>query len=905
MGSSPELLAPAAPSLGPESHAAVTPASPPGIRLLRYATMAPLQALRMLNSSLHGLDEVDAQARLASHGDNTLVAPTATSRAWRLLGTLTDPFVLILLFLGVVSAATGDLAGVAVICALAVASCGLRFRQEHRADRAAAALRAMVATTTTVLRRAEAGAPPLAREVPTDQLVVGDVVQLSAGEIVPADLRLLRSSDLTVSQALLTGESLPVLKYATLSAAPGDGDGQHDIDATLFDHPRLCLLGSTVVGGSATGLVVATGADTYFAWANRELPDRRADTAFERGVKGVSWTLIRFMVATVPLVLAVNELVQRDWLQACLFAVAVAVGLTPEMLPVVVTSALARASAAMRRHGVIVKRLPAVHGLGAMDVLCIDKTGTLTVDQVSVTCHLDPAGRPDLEPLKYASLNSYFCVEQSGHLVCDTVDEALLRRCEELGLPVEDGFAGAKVLSFDAVRRRATVAVRPDGRWGVELLVTKGAADEVLACCTHVRAAGETVPLDDEHRLRLASLADALHDDGVRVLAVAVRTRPAAGRKVRPADESSMTLIGYVGLLDQVKPSAAPTLRALAQHGTGVKVITGDHPLVAARICRDAGLDPGVPVCGSHIEGLEPAALATLARDTTLFAKVDPQQKAAIVGALRAAGHTVGYLGDGVNDAPALRAADVGICVDSAVDIARESSDVLLVGKDLATLTAGVIAGRHAFANIIKYVKITVSSNVGNVCSVLAACAVLPFLPMLPLQILVQNLLFDISQLSLAFDHTDQEVDRRPRTFSTTDLTRFVIFFGAINGLADLATFAVLRHALGTHITPAGEALFHTGWFVENLLSQLLAVHLLRSRRGVRGWSWAARPVLVTGAGVALLTLLLPITPVGALVELRAMPADYYLWLTAVLAAFSVALVAGKSLYQRIFPVWL
>jgi Mg2+-importing ATPase len=507
--------------------------------------------------------------------------------------------------------------------------------------------------------------------------------------------------------------------------------------------------------------------------------------------------------------------------------------------------------------------------------------------------------------LKYAGLNSYLCAEQSGHLVCDTVDEALLRRCEEMGLTVEDGFVGVHVLSFDAVRRRATVALRPDVGWGTELLVTKGAAEGVMACCTHVQVDGHTVALDDEHRLRLESVADALHADGVRVLAVAVKTRPSSSRGLRPTDESSMTLIGYVGLLDEAKASAAPTLRALASYGTRVKVITGDHPLVAARICRSAGLDPGIPVSGSRLEGIDAEALATLARDTTLFARVDPQQKAAIVTALRAGGHTVGYLGDGVNDAPALHAADVGICVDNAVDIARESSDVLLVRKDLATLTPATIAARHAFANIIKYVKITLSSNLGNVCSVVAACAVLPFVPMLPLQILVQNLLFDISQLSLAFDHTDQDTHQRPRTFNTTDLIRFVIFFGAINTMADLATFAALRHTLGIQNTPAAQVLFHTGWFVENLLSQVLAVHLLRSRSGVRGWSWAARPVLATGAGVALLTLILPFTPVGAFLQLRPLPWDYYIWLAAILALFSITLIAGKNLYQRIFHEWL
>jgi Mg2+-importing ATPase len=867
--------------------------------------MPPLQVLRALESSLRGLEESVAAARLAHYGDNVVRPARASGWPAQLLTAVTSPFVLILLFLDAASLISRDLAGLGVITAMAMVSCTLHLTQVYRADKAAAALRAMVSTTATALRRATPQAAPVAREVPTEHLVPGDVVRLAAGDIVPADLRLLRSADLRVSQALVTGESLPVLKYATLSAAPNGSRRSPEAEPTVFDCPQLCLLGSSVVGGSATAVVVATGSATYFGAASGDPRHARGETTFDRGVKGVSWALIRFILAAVPAVLVINGLARGDWLQAFLFAVSVAVGLTPEMLPVVVTTALARGATMMSRHGVIVKRLPAIHNLGAMDVLCTDKTGTLTQDRISLACHLDPAGQPDVEVLRWACRGSHFGVEHAGEIVGDPLDEALLRHAEQIDLSVDGGYRCVDAVTFEAVRRRATVVLRRTGQPGVDLLVTKGAVEEVLSCCTRVRLGGCDQALDARQGKRLRELADTLHAEGVRVLAVALKTQPAGTRGYRAADECAMTLIGFVGLLDEAKSDASDALRDLAGRGVQVKMITGDHPLVAARICRDAGLEPGRPVPGDDLDLLDDAALTALAEHTTVFARVDPQQKARVVSALRAGGHTVGYLGDGVNDAPALRAADVGICVEAGVDVARESSDVLLVRKDLATLTGAAIGARRSFANIIKYVKITVSSNVGNVCSVLAASVVLPFLPMLPLQLLIQNLLFDAAALSLAFDRTDQSAQQRPRSFDSADLIRFVVCFGAINSLADLATFAVLWHTLGAHASASTQVLFHTGWFVENLLTQALAVHLLRSRAGLSGWSWAARPVLITTIAIAVISLVTPFSPLGPVLGLRALPAAYYGWLAAVLAAFCVATLTGKSIYRRRLHSWL
>jgi Mg2+-importing ATPase len=876
----------------------------PSARLRRVANMAPLQVLREFDSSLRGLDEREAQARLDMSGENTPATISQRGLIAALGWALLDPFVMVLLFLGAVSALTGDLPAVVVIMVLAAVSCGLRVGQEHRAAKAAAALRVVTANTTTVVRRARARVAPLAREVPTDQLVPGDVVRLGAGDAVSADLRVLRSTDLTVGQALLTGESLPVSKHAN-PAGVDDHRTETGHGGTVFDDSRLCLMGATVVSGTGTAVVVATGAQTYLSAIHHRMPQRRGRTTFDRDGRSISWTLIALMVATVPVVLALTEFSRDSWLQACLFAIAVAVGLIPEMLPVVVTTALIRSHAILRRRRVVVKQLPAVYNLGAMDVLCIDKTGTLTLGRLTVACQIDPLGRHDPTPLRFAYLNARFCLDLGDPPVVDAIDEALLRNVDAASEAGEARYTGLHALAFDPTRRRASVVLRPAGSLARQLVVTKGAVEAVLDCCSHARVGGRDEPLSRGHRRRLRRLADQLHAEGVRVLAVAVGSRPADARPLRSIDESGLTLLGYVGLQDESKPAARPALAELTARGVQVKVLTGDHPLTAARICQDAGIDPGQPVSGFQINDIGDDQLVALARTTTLFARVDAQQKARIVTALRTAGHTVGYVGDGVNDASALHVADVAGCVHGAVDVAQQASDVLLADKDLAALTDAVTTGRHAHTNIIKYVKITVSSTLGNVCAVLAASATLPFVPMLPLQILIQNLLFDISQLSLAYDRTDPDAKAKPRAFHARDLTKFVLCFGAINALADLATFVALRHILPNELSPAGQALFHTGWFVENLLTQVLAVHLLRSRTGLVGWTWAARPVLLASAGVVLLSLSLPSTPVGHIVGLHPLPASFYLWLGPILGIYSVALLVGKRLYQRVFGAWI
>ncbi len=894
-------LAPAASHASPPTPGPAPSYSPEHAQLRRFGAMPPLQVLRLLDSSVGGLAEAEAELRAQRYGENVLAAvgppwPARVARA------ATAPFVLMLVGLAVVSAITRNPAAACVIAVLAAVSCVLQASQESRADRAVAALRAMVRTTATVVRRATMGAPSLAREVPTDQLVPGDVVRLAAGDAVPADVRLLQCSDMIVNQALLTGESSPATKRAVLRAtAPSPAV---DADTALSDNPRLCLLGSSVVAGSGSGVVVATGPQTYFASTHDNAP-RPGRTAFDRGVRGVSRMLIRIMLAAVPAVFAISALADRNLLQALLFAASVAIGLTPEMLPVVVTGVLARGARLISRGGLIVKRLPAVHNLGAMDVLCIDKTGTLTEDRSTVDSYVNCEGVADSQVLAWAALNSEVTADRLGPLSSDPLDEALTARADELDLPVDPGFTALSASGFDPTNRCSTVVVRRAGRLGQDFVVTKGAAEEVLDRCVRVRTRDGDAALLPPRRRQLEELADAMHRDGVTVLAVAVGTRPGRFDNGRPVEHRAMTLLGFIGLRDELKRGAVEALAALAAQGVEVKVVTGDHPDVAARICREAGLPPGRPVRGSELDVLDDVALRALVDKATVFGRTDPHQKARIVRALRSAGRTVGYLGDGVNDVPALRAADVGICVESAADIARDCADVVVAGKDLRILGGALVQVRNAFANIIKYIKIIVSSNIGNATSVVAASVLLPFLPMLPAQILLQNLLFDLSQVSLAVDRVDRRTPAGPRTFDNRDLLRFVACFGLINSLADLAIFAALRHVIGPQSGAAAQVLFHTGWFVENLLTQVLAVHLLRSRSGGFRRSRASRPVLLASAGVVAASIGLTLPPFAPLLGFHPLPAVYFGWLGAVLAAFCLATLAGKWAYQRTFHTWL
>ncbi|WP_416967736.1 magnesium-translocating P-type ATPase [Streptomyces sp. 4F14] len=807
-----------------------------------------LETLRRLDTRPRGLTEDEAVGRLAEYGENTL--PETSTVAWpRLLLTgLKDPFTCVLLCLGLVSALVSTWGTATVILALVAVSCVLRASGERRADRSVAALRDLIAGTATVVRGTAAG-----REIPAAELVPGDVIRLGPGDLVPADVRLLRSRGLTVHQAALTGESQPVAKHAD---GPGEG-----VPGSPFTAPHLCFQGSDIASGTATAVVLATGARTRFAAAHAP-PARPTGNAFDRSVHGISWVLIRFMLLTPPLVLMANAALRDRGLETLPFAVAVAVGLTPEMLPVIVTTCLARGAALLARsHNVIVKRLPALHDLGAVDILCVDKTGTLTQDRPVVERGIGPDGGDDDEVVRWAAVQAWWTLQLAELPAPDALDEALL---DEAGAVGEE-YDGVDTVPFDPGRRLATAVVRGP-RPGTHLLVTKGAVDDVLARCD----------LTETERERLRKLAATEADDGLRLLAVATAQRPARTRPYTPADERGLTFRGLVAFRDALAPSAADALRGLAERGVFVRVLTGDAPGTAARACRDLGLDPGEPVTPGA-DGDVPEA--------TVYARCTPEDKARVVAALRERGHTVGFLGDGVNDAPALRAADVGIAPRTACAVARESADVVLGEKELTAVGHAVTAGRLSSGNIASYLRVTLSSNLGNVLAMLSAGLLLPFLPMLPAQVLVQNLCFDAAQLAFAYDRPSTAVLRRPTVLRPRSFLALITGFGALNAVADLTTFGILAYGLRGPDEVDDEALFHSAWFTENLLTQALVMVLLRSgRHAVRGpVGWAAAALVTVG-------LLLPPSPLGAALGMTGLPLPYYPMLGAVLVLYALAL---------------
>lgn len=866
--------APAAvPGPGPGRDAAGVPGRGP-------TAPTVLEVLRRLDSGPRGLTEPEAEERLARSGGNTVPGRRPASWPRLFVRSLRDPFTAVLGCLGLVSALVLAWGAASVILLLVAVSCVLRASGEHRADRSMAGLRELVATTATVLRRGGEEEAAAAREIPVDDLVPGDVVRLGPGELVPADVRLLRSSGLTVHQAALTGESAPVAKYA--EDTPGRTGGG------VFEQPQLCFQGSSVASGSATAVVIATGAHTRFAAAQDRHPGPREASAFDRSVHGISWTLIRFMLLTPPLVLMANAALRGRGLETLPFAVAVAVGLTPEMLPVLVTTCLARgASLLARTHGVIVKRLPALHDVGAVDVLCLDKTGTLTQDRPVVDRAIGADGRDDPDVLRWAAVNAWWTLQLADLPVPDALDEAILDAADEDALTAYDGTAA---VPFDPLRRLATAVVRTPGRLGRHTLVVKGDVEAVLGRCV----------LTEDARERLRGLAAEQAESGVRVLAVATAERRARTRAYTAADERGLTFHGLVTLRDALTPTAADALVVLTGQGVTVKILTGDHPGTAARACRDLGIpvaDDAV-LTADRIDGLTDAELSELARRTTVFARCTPEHKARVTLALRTAGHTVGFLGDGVNDLPALSSADVGIAPREAADVAREGADVVLAEKDLTAIAHAISAGRHASGNIATYLRVTLSSNLGNVIAMLSAGLLLPFLPMLPAQVLAQNLCFDAAQLAFVHDRPHPSELRRPTVLRPRELLRFITGFGLLNAVADLATFGVLALALYGPGTGDDEAAFHSGWFTENLLTQALVMVILRiGRRGAEG----RRPGPVAWAAVALaaIGLLLPPSPLGPLLGLTTLPGMYYPQLAAVLGLYAAGLLAARARYER------
>jgi Mg2+-importing ATPase len=782
----------------------------------------------------------------------------------------------------------------------------LRFFQEYRSNKAAERLKSMVRTTATVTRRATALARPEKQEIAMRDLVVGDIVSLQAGDMIPADIRLIQSRDLFISQAALTGEALPVEKYDTLGAVmEKSAHASPDDRSDLLDMAHICFMGTNVVSGTATAIVIATGADPYFgSLAKNVVSHKRVETSFDRGVNSVSWLLIRFMLVMVPVVFLINGLTKGDWLSAVTFALAVAVGLTPEMLPMIVSANLARGAIAMARRKVVVKRLNSVQNFGAMDVLCTDKTGTLTQDKIILEHHLDINGNRDERILQLAWLNSF---HQSGQK--NLMDIAVVEHANEPGAPAKlTQYAKVDELPFDFVRRRLSVVV--EGVDSNQLMVSKGAVEEMLAASTHIQDGDTVHELTARERDMLVTRAQEYNKEGYRVLVVATReiARAEAKSQYKTIDEANLVVRGFLTFLDPPKDSAAPAIRALYEHGVAVKVLTGDNPIVTTKICRDVGLDPGTPLLGRDIEAMGDAQLAQVVEHTTVFAKLTPLQKASVVKALQANGHTVGFLGDGINDAPALRDADVGISVDTGADIAKETADIILLEKSLMVLEEGVIKGRETFGNILKYLNMTASSNFGNVFSVLIASAFLPWEPMLAMQLLIQNLIYDLSQMFLPWDRMDPDFLKKPRKWDAGNIGRFMVWLGPTSSVFDITTYVLLWTVFGAgaafHLHGGGQAIMNSGWFIEGLVSQTLVVHMLRTRRIPFIQSTASLPVLLSTSAAIFVGCWLPFSSLAGALGFISLDHSYWFWLVATMFGYMLLTQVVKTLYIRRYGQW-
>lgn len=859
-------------------------------RLAELAHAPSFVAFQRLASSPTGLTEQSAAARAVEHGENRPGRYVDDRVATRVVAALRSPFVALLAALGMVLIAVGDPGGAVTVAVVVCSAVALRLWQQTRAVRAVRGLRHQVSTTATVRRRPGAGLPAADREVPVQDLVPGDVVVLGAGDVVPADLRVVTAAGLMLDQAVVSGESLPVPK------APPDADADARVDVG-FDTSSLCFTGTTVVAGTGTALVVATGPATLHDALARTVADLRPESSFEQGVRTVGVVLIRFMLVMAPVVLAVSGWVTGDWHRAALFAVSVAIGLTPEMLPVIVTANLARGATRLARDRVIVNRLEAIQDLGAMDVLCVDKTGTLTEDRVVYAHAVDPTGTIDDSVAELAHL----AVSLQDQLF-DALDEAIVEWMAgaDGALLAEAAYDKVDEIGFDHTRRLATVVVRR--RRDERIVITHGDPSAVIGRCDRIRLAGNVVELDDDHVADAMDVVRGCGARGMRTLAVAVRDGPARLERYTERDEHGLILIGFLGFVDPVRVGADAAIETLAGHGVAVKMLTGDGEDIARIVAERVGLTPGAPVLGSQVDAAVDAELGDLVERATVFAGLTPAHKARIVGAMRTRGHTVGFIGDGVNDVPALRVADAGIAADDASDAAKGAADLILLDDGLDVLARGVVEGRRTLSNTMKYVKITASSNFGNVFTVMIAAAVLPFLPMLPVQFIVQNLLYDTAQLALAWDRAEDDYLRSPRRWNPRGLVRFMLWFGPLSSLFDVATFGVLWWGFDAAHRPAA---FHTGWFVEGLLTQLLIVLVLRVRTAPWRGTRPSRPVVLASSGAAAVGVLLCVTPVGARLGLVALPPAYLIWIAAATTAYAMSAQVAKRCYLARHADWL
>jgi len=852
------------------------------------------------NITEKGYREETVEEMRDKYGRNEITAQKGDSLLKKFVESFVNPFTIVLLLLAIISfftdilyAAPGekDPTAVIIVLLMVMISGALRFIQEARSDKAAEKLGEMVQNTILIQRDPEGSF-----EISMDEIVVGDIVYLAAGDMVPADVRILQAKDLFVSQSSLTGESEPVEKFSHVK--PANNNNPLELD-------NLAFMGTNVISGTAMAIVIAVGDSTIFGSIAKQISGAKIITSFEKGVNSVSWVLIRFMMIMVPVVFFINGFTKGDWMGAFLFALSIAVGLTPEMLPMIVSANLAKGAVAMSKKKVIVKDLNSIQNFGAIDILCTDKTGTITQDKVILEHSLDIRGGEDGRILRHGFLNSYF---QTG--LKNLMDIAIINHANEKALQdLTVKYHKVDEIPFDFNRRRMSVVVADDN--GKTQLITKGAVEEMLSVSTHAEYKGNVQPLTEALKKEILDVVNKYNENGFRVLGLSQKTNPAPVGAFSIEDESGMVLIGYLAFLDPPKESTEGAIKALNKHGVGVKILTGDNDGVTRYICKQVGLRVDNLLLGSDVEVMGEERLKEAVEITNVFAKLSPAQKSRIVAALRENGHTVGFMGDGINDAPAMKEADVGISVDTAVDIAKESANIILLEKDLMILEEGIIEGRKTYANIIKYIKMTASSNFGNMFSILAASAFLPFMPMLPIQILVLNLIYDVSCIAIPWDNVDKDFLMIPRKWDASSISKFMIYIGPTSSIFDISTYLLMFFVICPAVLGGGYrtlsdsgkeafvALFHAGWFLESLWTQTLVIHLIRTPKVPFIQSRASTKLTVLTSLGILVGTVIPYTGLGEVLGMSPLPAIFYPYLIATICLYMVVVTLAKNIYIR------
>ena len=876
------------------------------------ALQEPLEStFATYKTSALGLVDDQVEENRDAYGENVITKGQEDSMIKKIYESIINPFTVILLVIALVSFITNvwlakpgeqDPTTSIIIVTLVLISGGIRFIQELRSDKAASNLSRMIVNTATVLRDGSE------QEIPIDEIVVGDVIKLSAGDMIPADVVLIDSRDFFVQQSGLTGESDAVEKVCLRKA-----DSQN-LDS-LLESESLAFMGTNVISGRATALVLVVGDETMMGAIEQTINTYDEPTSFEREMNTISWLLIRLMLVMVPVVFVINGLTDGDWLEAGVFALSVGVGLTPEMLPMIITASLAKGSIIMAKEKVVIKKLNAIQDLGAIDILCTDKTGTLTQDEIVLEYPLDIHGELDLSVLRRAYLNSYF---QTG--LKNLMDRAIINRTQkeakkhEIVRDLDQTFHKIDELPFDFERRRMSVIVKDED--GVVSMVTKGALEEMLSVSTYVEYKGEIKRLTDEVRQEVLAEVAQLNEQGLRVLGVSYKTDLDENDIFSVEDERDMILTGYLAFLDPPKPSAAPAIKALAEYGVTTKILTGDNEKVTQAVCEKVGLDVERILLGSEIDTMTDQELAEVVETTTVFAKLSPDQKARIILCLKNNGHKVGYMGDGINDAPSMKVSDVGISVDTAVDIAKETADVILLDKDLMVLEKGLVEGRKVYANMTKYIKMTVSSNFGNIFSLLFASIFLPFLPMAPVHLIVLNLIYDLSCIALPFDNVDKEFLKKPRIWEANSIMRFMAWIGPISSVFDIITYMLLYFLVvpmilghgynhGAADAAAFIMVFQTGWFIESMWSQTMVIHMLRSPKLPFIQSRPAFSVVVTTLAAAFFVTSLPYSPLASILKLSQLNGLYFVLLFAIIVLYMLSVTVVKRIYIKKYKEWL